>query len=251
MDSDVVGLNYNCGGVTGVTDNLAQFQYISGQSCSFSIGGIDLGSAVGAPLMTPVDLVPGASPGVANAAVTDIARLLLSLDDDGDPGNGITISAAVRTTLGGMSLGSAFGSGGFAAAAQMIVSAAFPGRLLVDATTAANHLDLSLVGLFSGPYHCTYSALVGGVNTALGGVVISIATGVITGAGTPTGGGSTFTVAGTVSANGAATMSAGTTSTGATFQGTFLSDGTAAHTSASGTWNDPALGSGTWTCQHD
>ena len=252
IDSEVAGLNYNCGGVTGVTGNLGEFQYITGQNCTFSIGGIALGSAMAAPLLYPVSLVPGAEPGVDNAAVTDIARLLQSLDSDGDPNNGIVISEAVRTALATSTL-PAFGSSGFAAAADTAVKKAIPARALVDATTAADHLDLSLVNLWSGAYQCQYFATVSGVKTQLGVVALSIAEGVITGAGTPTGGTSSFDVDGFVKASGLANLDAagGTTSTGATFEGKFTSNGTAAGTTAAGTWSDPdASATGTWACQH-
>ncbi|ODV04755.1 MAG: hypothetical protein ABT20_14055 [Rubrivivax sp. SCN 70-15] len=257
IDSEVVGLDYDCGGVTGVTDSLGQFQYLSGKNCTFSIGGITLGSAVAAPLLYPVSLVPGAEPGVANAAVTDIARLLQSLDDDADPSNGIVISAAVRAALATATLAAPFGDPGFAAAAGALVGAALPGRALVDATAAAAHLDLSLVNLWSGGYQCKYYADVGGAKTELGNVAISIAEGVITGTGTPTygGGGSPFEVGGSVSASGSAALNAagGATSTGATFEGTFTSDGTAAGTGAHGSWSDPGIAATgtTWDCQHD
>jgi hypothetical protein len=251
----VIGLNYNCGGNAGVTDSLAQFQYVTGQTCTFSIGGITLGTGTGAALMYPVSLVAGAQPGVDNDAVSDIARLLLSLDDDANPNNGIVISAAVRSALAGASLSSSFGTAGFAAAAQSLVSQAIPGRTLVDRVTADGHLDLSLVNLWSGGYQCKYYADVNGVKTQLGNVAVSINLGAITGAGTPIGGGSSFDVSGNVGPSGSAVLNAvtGSTSTGATFQGSFSTvDGTPATTTGSGTWSDPGIQATgtTWDCQH-
>jgi len=244
VDGPVSGLRYACGGVTGTTDGLGQFDYASGASCTFSVGGVTIGSAAGAPLLTPVSLVTGASPGVANTAVTNIVRFLLSLDNDGDPDNGILISAEASAALGTGTLD--FAAAGFATAAATLVGQAIPGRALVDATTAEAHLDLSLLGLYSGGYNCTYS----GNGAVLGGVAISISNGVVTGSGTPSGSSDTFEVSGTITSSGAANLSAGTTSTGATFEGTFTTDGTAAGTGGSGTWDDPELGSGTWRCTH-
>lgn len=255
IDSEVIGLDYNCAGNAGVTNSLGQFQYVTGQSCTFSVGGITLGSGTGAALMYPVSLVPGAQPGVANAAVSDIARLLLSLDDDANPANGIVITQAVRTALAGATLNAPFGSAGFAAAAQTLVSQAIPGRTLVSTATANGHLDLSLVNLWSGGYQCKYYADVNGVKTQLGNVAVTITEGVITGAGTPIGGGSPFDVNGNVGPSGAAVLNAasGSTSTGASFSGSFRTvDGTAATTTGSGTWSDPGIvATGTtWDCQH-
>lgn len=181
IDSEVIGLNYDCAGNTGVTNSLGQFQYVTGQSCTFAIGGVTLGSGTGAALMYPVSLVTGAQPGVDNDAVSDIARLLLSLDDDANPANGIVITPAVRAALASATLGAAFGSAGFAAAAQALVSQAIPGRTLVARATADAHLDLSLVNLWSGGYQCRYYADVNGVKTQLGNVAVSISEGAITG----------------------------------------------------------------------
>jgi hypothetical protein len=252
----VAGLNYNCDGVTGVTTNLGEFQYVTGKSCTFAIGGIVLGTGTGAALMYPVSLVAGAQPGVDNAAVTDIARLLQSLDDDGNPDNGIVISGAVRTALASASLSAGFGTAGFDAAAQALVSLALPGRTLVDAASADAHLDLSLVNLWSGGYQCKYYADVSGVKTQLGNVSVTIEQGAITGAGVPLSGGGTFDVSGNVGPSGTAVLNAaaGSTSTGATFEGSFQTvDGTPATTTGSGTWSDPAIvATGTtWECQHN
>lgn len=254
IDSEVSGLDYVCGGVTGTTTNLGEFQYVTGQTCTFSIGGITLGTGTGAALMYPVSLVPGAQPGVDNDAVSDIARLLISLDDDGNPDNGIVITPAVRSALAGATLSAGFGTAGFAAAAQALVSQAIAGRALVDRATADAHLDLSLVNLFSGGYQCQYFADVNGVKTQLGNVAVSISEGVILGSGAPIGGGGTFEVNGSVGPNGQAVLDAatGTTSTGATFQGSFTTDGSAAGTRGEGTWSDPDIAATgtTWACLH-
>jgi hypothetical protein len=51
---------------------------------TFSIGGITLGSAVGQPQLTPIDLVPGAID-ATDQQVTNILRFVQSLDADSDP----------------------------------------------------------------------------------------------------------------------------------------------------------------------
>ncbi|HTP75099.1 MAG TPA: hypothetical protein VML58_23010 [Burkholderiaceae bacterium] len=252
IDSAVGNLGYACTGGgspnNGITDSLGNFNYGQGQTCTFTVGGITLGSATAGPLLTPINLVPGAQPGVANTTVTNIARFLMSIDSDGNPDNGIAIADAVKTALAGSTLD--FAAGNFDTAAAALVNTAINGRALVDATTANAHLDLSLTNLFAGAYNCTYSAVVSGVDTVLGTVAITINDGTITGAGTPAGSNSTFDVDGAINPSGAANLSTGGTSTGASFVGTFSTDGTAANTSGSGTWDDPEAGSGTWSCHH-
>ena len=254
VDSAVGNLGYACSGLSGVantsgvTDALGQFDYVAGQTCTFSVGGITLGSAPAASLLTPVSLVSGATAGVANTAVTNIVRFLMSIDNDSSPDNGIAIAAEVNTALASHTLN--FASATFDADAATLVNTAIAGRALVAATVANAHLDLTLLGLYAGGYACTYRGPVNGVDTLLGNVSISIADGVITGAGTPIGSPDTFEVGGSITSSGAANLTAGTTSTGATFQGDFITNGTTAGTTGSGTWDDPEAGSGTWSCQH-
>jgi len=254
VDAAVSNLGYRCSGlsgvadVAGVTDSLGQFDYVPGQSCSFSAGGVVLGSALGASLLTPASLVPGAVPGVPNTTVTNIVRFLMSIDDDMQPDNGISIAAEVNAALAARTLD--FASPSFDTDAAAVLTAAVPGRGLTSAAAASAHLDQTLVGLYAGAYACTYRGMVGGVDALLGNVSIHIGDGVIAGSGVPAGGGGSFDVAGTISSTGAANLSAGTTSTGASFQGSFSSDGTTAGTTGSGTWTDTDAGSGTWGCQH-
>lgn len=97
IDSPVSGLTYSAGGADARTDGQGRFNYRSGQTLSFSVGGLVLGSAAGTSVITPVDLVEGADSG--DAAVINISRLLQSLDGDGNLLNGIQISAAIDQAL--------------------------------------------------------------------------------------------------------------------------------------------------------
>lgn len=98
MDSTVEGLTFKTETLTGETDSQGRFSYMPGESVTFSIGGIVLGTATAKSVMTPVDLVAGAQ-NETDPTVTNIARLLITLDEDNDPDNGITISPEVRTAL--------------------------------------------------------------------------------------------------------------------------------------------------------
>ena len=97
VDSPVAGLTYSGGGDAARTDEEGRFNYDSGQTLSFSVGGLALGSATGADVITPVDLVEGADAG--DTSVINISRLLQSLDSDGNLSNGIQITEAIDQAL--------------------------------------------------------------------------------------------------------------------------------------------------------
>jgi hypothetical protein len=94
IDSAVSGLSYYCGEYSGVTGSDGRFSCVNGDYVTFHVGGITIGSAVFAPIISPIDLVEDG--GTRNHTVQNIARFLQMLDDDGDPSNGITISSAIR-----------------------------------------------------------------------------------------------------------------------------------------------------------
>ena len=94
VDSPVSNIAYRTSTLQGVTNAAGEFEYVSGERVTFSIGGLDLPSVVAADLITPQDLVGVGLDEVDNIAVINIARLLQSLDADGNPDNGIEISAA-------------------------------------------------------------------------------------------------------------------------------------------------------------
>lgn len=102
IDSAVQGLSYSTATRDGVTDAEGTFSYQEGEQVSFSVGGLVLGDAPGQDLLTPRELVEGAAD-TAHPAVINIARLLQTLDDDGNLANGILISeetsAAVEVFL--------------------------------------------------------------------------------------------------------------------------------------------------------
>lgn len=90
VDSAVEGVTYISGDLSGVTDSDGRFEYQSGQTVTFMVGDIVLGQAVGDDLITPVDLVEDAEDS-SHTTVLNIARFLQTLDDDGNPDNGIKI----------------------------------------------------------------------------------------------------------------------------------------------------------------
>jgi glycerophosphoryl diester phosphodiesterase len=102
VDHPVEGLQFVTPSRAGLTNRQGGFRYLSGESVRFLIGGIELGSAAGQAVLTPLNLVPGAD--ASHRKVTNLLRLLQTLDSDCDASTGIQISAAARTAAAGRSL---------------------------------------------------------------------------------------------------------------------------------------------------
>ncbi|MDF1876061.1 hypothetical protein JHD48_09960, partial [Sulfurimonas sp. SAG-AH-194-I05] len=101
LDSAVVGASYATATQSGVTGAGGAFTYISGETVTFKIGNATIGSISSIPSdgkVLPSDIA-GVARGVTTTAVSNIAQFLQSLDDDGDPNNGINISSSVRNAI--------------------------------------------------------------------------------------------------------------------------------------------------------
>ena len=99
LDSAVGGVSYTTSSnLSGLTNTNGQFQYRSGDQVTFSVGETVLGEVKGGELITPVELA--GTNNTADRRVINISRLLQSLDQDGNPTNGISISPATRSLLG-------------------------------------------------------------------------------------------------------------------------------------------------------
>ena len=90
IDSSVAGLNYICGNNKGVTDSEGKFTVPEGTSCQFELNGFSLGSinniSQETAVVTPYDIAHD------EAQAVRIASILQTIDADGNPENGITIS---------------------------------------------------------------------------------------------------------------------------------------------------------------
>ncbi len=99
VDSPVAGLNYSGTSTAATTtgDN-GEFSYQPGETLTFAIGDLQLGSASGAEVLTPLDIVDGAVD-ASDQRVANILALLQSLDADGDLNNGIQLTAQIRDAV--------------------------------------------------------------------------------------------------------------------------------------------------------
>lgn len=101
-DSVVTGIQYTTSaGFSGTTNAQGHFKYNSGETVTFKLGSLTLGTitATGTvATITPIELATAG--GVTNQdKVLNLLVLLQSLDSDGDASNGITIPSAVTAAL--------------------------------------------------------------------------------------------------------------------------------------------------------
>jgi PKD repeat protein len=100
IDSPVQGLDYLTTTQKGTTNSQGSFTYETGEEITFSIGDVVLGTTLGKSIITPLDLVPGAQD-ETDPTVTNILRLLQSLDVDGDPDNSIYLTSQIVSEVSG------------------------------------------------------------------------------------------------------------------------------------------------------
>lgn len=99
-DSEVANVEYETSsGLRGLTDATGRYQYREGDTVTFRIGGLVLGTGPAKGTVTPMDLVSGAN-SINDPEVVKILQVLQSLDDDNNPANGINIPTAVRSAIG-------------------------------------------------------------------------------------------------------------------------------------------------------
>jgi hypothetical protein len=103
IDSPVEGLQYTSITWYGLTNAQGGYYYQDGEEITFSIGSVILGRTTAKGIITPVDL-DQANPTTSSTTVINISRLLITLDDDQNPDNGITITDEVRNALTGISI---------------------------------------------------------------------------------------------------------------------------------------------------
>ena len=100
LDSAVANIQYRtttqagAASKTGTTNAQGQFNYVAGDTVTFFVGNISLPSALAAATITPMDLAN--TKDSSNNIVFNILVFLQSLDEDGDPSNGIRIPDAAN-----------------------------------------------------------------------------------------------------------------------------------------------------------
>ncbi len=141
IDAPVEGLAYRTASQQGMTNAKGEFSYQLGEEVIFSIGALSLPAVVGMPDISPYDIF--ATGELYDPSVINLARLLQSLDVDGDPSNGIEISASAHDAITVSSVD--FSSENFDADINSMMSnAGSINTQLIPSELATNHLFDSL-----------------------------------------------------------------------------------------------------------
>ena len=173
IDSAVEGLEYTRQtGTTSLTNRNGTFYYKLGETVNFKIGNLDLGTTFGLSTTTPKDIVSfderELNTSIYAPAVNNRVRMLMSLDEDDNPNNGIFISETIREDARFWStpdydLNSSEFDNSFAAATNKTIT--------VPKDVAEQHFAASLRCSYSGAYR-GYQILPNGAEGPLVGVMI-------------------------------------------------------------------------------
>jgi len=166
VDSPVEGINYTSASVeNGATNAQGEYSYFRGEQIAFSIGQLTFPETPASSVISPLDLFATDNP--FNQSVVNTLRLLQSLDTDGDPSNGISLSAsagdvAVATLDEGQTIEDFFNQSDADFAADVEVwldSAGGASATLVDKAQAISHfvnyLEADLGTLFPNTFDVT------------------------------------------------------------------------------------------------
>ena len=157
-DGPVSNLDFTVGSTEGKTGPDGSFNYTSpSDQITFSVGDIVLGTGTVKTFMTPVDIVPGAVD-ENDGAVTNIARFLQTLDEDGDLSNGIQIPEGAADAAAGRSIDFNQTPEAFEGDANVqAVLAALTTRALVSAEDARSELQKTILARLAGDYAGSFS----------------------------------------------------------------------------------------------
>ncbi len=145
IDAAVTNINYETETHSGVTDDEGQFNYETGETVTFSIGNITFPSVTASGTITPLTLAN--TDDVENQTVINISRFLQTIDSDGDPSNGISISDDLKNanSTNGDTIDFTVDSDTFESSTlvQAVISDAGADEL-VSESSALTHLESSL-----------------------------------------------------------------------------------------------------------
>lgn len=148
VDAAVAGIGYRTETQSGVTNERGEFNYRPGERVTFFIGSLEFPPVLATGTVTPLDLAQTRNPN--SSVVLNIARLLQSLDSDGNAENGITINPAAAQAASAVDFSLSLEA--FAASPAVVNLVANSGSVntqVVEADKALKHLrkTLELIGV--------------------------------------------------------------------------------------------------------
>jgi hypothetical protein len=156
VDSTVQGLYYETDSQSGITDEQGSYRYMVGEMILFSMGGITLGETMAKKLISPIDLVPGATD-ETHPTVTNMLRFIQSFDLDNNPENGITLPPHILNELEGRPIHFDMDLGEFEhdADVQLFMNSIhqldenYSGRMLVSIEDAQEHMRNTMMNMMN------------------------------------------------------------------------------------------------------
>ncbi|GGA67978.1 hypothetical protein GCM10011369_07130 [Neiella marina] len=133
----VAGIHFQTLTQSGMTSDTGEFLYLDGESVTFAIGGIELPDTPAQPSITPLEIFDTVD--TNHPEVTNLARLLISIDVDGDSENGINISQEAHDAAQNMDVD--FSDEDFdIEVVELVANSGSPHSALVGADQAHAHL---------------------------------------------------------------------------------------------------------------
>jgi len=132
IDGAVSGIDYSCTSTSGTTDVNGNFNYVEGDSCTFKLGDLTLGSTTAKGIVTPADIVSD------NEQIVNLGVLLQSLDSDNDTSNGITIDDATKSNISAQA-----GNVNFESYTQVKSALEAIGKTVISQSDAIEHLKFN------------------------------------------------------------------------------------------------------------
>jgi uncharacterized protein YfiM (DUF2279 family) len=173
LDGVVENLDYVAGTAAKASTNAkGEFTCYAGDTVSFSVGGIALGSAACAATITPLQLAGVTD--VKDAKVVNRLLTLQLLDDDSDPSNGIKLTAEAKTALAAKSADFTTAAAAFNTALSANLAAAgakYAARGVDDSRRALvrEHFEDTLASKLGTPVNESFSQ-----TTPLGAVAVTV-----------------------------------------------------------------------------
>jgi len=165
IDSPVINIGYRTETQNGVTNSRGEFKYFPGETVTFFIGDLEFPSVLADERVTPLDMAD--TDDITHPMVVNIARLLQTLDKDGDPTNGITIADAASAVAVQLDFDLPLATFELSNAVITMISNGGqddPSSELIDTVTALINLVAGLAssgGSSSGPQPITVDSLIG------------------------------------------------------------------------------------------
>jgi len=143
LDSPVEGLSYNCisSGLHGKTNAQGEYNYKEGDTCTFSLGSIEIGTAKAQGIITPLELYPDDGDKLKFA---NMLRFLQTLDEDGNTSNGISLPDVDGNITGGFDVDES----SFDATFQDFLDTNNINASIISSQDAENHFHQTLFNKF-------------------------------------------------------------------------------------------------------